>query len=89
MVILKSNSKHNPVGHLYEVSEEKAAELVKSSAWYVSDGGTVVTEPAERPNASWTEKEIKAWILSTGLSIDYNINSKTKKCALAEIDKAL
>lgn len=87
MVELKSNDSHTPQGMVIDVNEIKAEELLATGEYeYVSKENKpkkVVSK--DKPNESWTEKEIKTWIKQNNIEIQYHISSETKKDILLKL----
>jgi hypothetical protein len=91
---LKYIGKHQPLGMLIEVDEEKAKMLIDAGEYTLAGTESEIKEEvkevsiAKKPNKSWTEKEIKEWMVDHNIDIDYNIKRDTKKYALEELEKA-
>ncbi len=86
METLKYIGNNKPYGMLLEVEDKDVKRLLQSGN-YKRLGEEIIEEIS--PNINWTEKNINEWIKKKGLNIDYNINKRTKKWALYEINRAL
>jgi len=84
---LKNISKHRPSGMVVDVSEEDVEDILETKE-FIRIGAVVVKEvevDEEKPNTSWTEKEIDAWCEEHAPHLDYRPTRHTKKYILDKL----
>ena len=79
MVQIKNISPHRPKDMIIDVDEDRAKKAIESGE-FIRIGETVSQE--KKPDKSWTETEIKNWIVKNNIPLTYNISSDTKRYIL-------
>lgn len=77
-VELVSSDPHNPLGGIVRVDNDRVGELLATGKYKLkSEAVAVVIEKV--PDAGWTEKEVKDWIVSRNVPVEYDIKRDSKK----------
>jgi len=78
MVQIKNISPYRPKDMIIDVDEDRAKKAIASGEFIRIDGKV-------KPDKSWTEKEIKEWIIENNIPLKYNIPSDTKRYILDKL----
>lgn len=93
--LINTKSEHDPLYMVIDVPEEKAERLLANGDYDYKNEQEEAITPKEKPQVSekkpdmsWTEKEIKAWIKENNIPVKYSIATEKKADKLQELQDA-
>ena len=87
MVILKNVSEHRPNNLVLDIPENDAEEIIKTGEFIKLTKENLICK-SEKPDNTWTEKEIDEWIEKNAPSIKYYPTKHTKNYILNKLKES-
>lgn len=84
---LKNISEHRPKGMIIDVAEEDVKALLKTGEFIESTKENLIVEKKNKPDESWTERDIDIWVEKNAPNIKYSPSNDTKKEVLDKLKK--
>ncbi len=82
---LKNISEHRPKGMIIDIAEKDAKAIIKTGEFIEATKENLIIEKKDKPNESWTEKEIDKWVESNAPEIKYYPSKHTKSYILDKL----